>query len=110
MNYTTNLAQCHVFTARNNRRLAEIVRLLRDLTTGVNGKQPAQVILSTHSPYLLDSIDLEKDQVLIFRRQEDGSRTAEPVDAERLKAFLDEFMLGEVWYNEGEEGLIKKQS
>lgn len=91
------------------RRQAEIVRLLRDLTTGVNGKQPAQVILSTHSPYLLDSINLEKDQVLVFRRQEDGSRTAEPVDVERLKAFLDEFMLGEVWYNEGEEGLVKKQ-
>ena len=38
-----------------------------------------------------------------------GSRTAEPADAERLKVFLDEFMLGEVWYNEGEEGLVKKQ-
>ena len=34
---------------------------------------------------------------------------AEPADTERLKVFLDEFMLGEVWYNQGEEGLVAKR-
>jgi hypothetical protein len=43
-----------------------------------------------------------------FKRNDDGSRTAEPVDTERLKDFLSEFMLGEVWYNQGEEGLVKR--
>lgn len=89
-------------------RLADVIRLLRELTKGKYGGTRAQVVLTTHSPHLLDLIDLDQDQVLVFRRNDDGSRTAEPVDAERLKTYLDEFMLGEVWFNEQEEGLIKR--
>jgi len=92
------------------RRLADLVNLLRDLTRGVHNTHPAQVILTTHSPYLLDEVDPDEAQILVFRRNDDGSRTPEPVDRERLKTFLDEFMLGEVWYNQGEEGLIAKAS
>ncbi len=90
------------------KRLSEIVSLLREITKGTHGGHPAQIILTTHSPYLLDNINLDEDQVLVFRRNEDGSRSAEPADAERLALFLDEFMLGEVWYNQGEEGLIRQ--
>jgi predicted ATPase len=90
------------------RRLADIMKLLRDITKGVHCGHPAQVILTTHSPYLLDHVNLDEDEVLVFRRNDDGSRTCEPVDAERLKTFLGEFMLGEVWFNEQEEGLIKR--
>lgn len=96
-------------TGVHPKRLADIVSLLRDITTGKHGKHPAQVVLSTHSPYLLDEIDLTGDQVLVFRRLEDGSRTAEPVDQQRLKTFLDEFMLGEVWFNRGEQGLVRTE-
>jgi len=91
------------------KRLGDVMRLLREITEGKHGDHAAQVILTTHSPYLLDHVKLETDQVLVFRRNDDGSRTAEPADAERLKTFLDEFMLGEVWYNEGEEGLVGKK-
>jgi hypothetical protein len=28
------------------------------------------------------------------------------VDEKHLKVFLEEFMLGEVWFNQGEEGLL----
>ncbi len=98
-------------TGIHPKRLAEIMHLLREITQGKHGDHPAQVILTTHSPYLLDLVNLETDQVLVFRRNDDdGSRTAEPVDAERLKLFMDEFMLGEVWYNQGEGGLIAKRS
>lgn len=90
------------------KRLADIMKLLREITKGVHCGHPAQVILTTHSPYLLDHVDLDKDQVLVFRRNDDGSRTAKAVDAERLKTFLDDFMLGEVWFNEQEEGLLKR--
>ncbi|HOW19817.1 MAG TPA: ATP-binding protein, partial [Phycisphaerae bacterium] len=90
------------------RRLADVMRLLRELTQGVHAGHKAQVVLTTHSPYLLDQVDLEQDQVLVFRRNDDGSRTAEPADAARLRTFLDEFMLGEVWFNQGEEGLVGK--
>jgi predicted ATPase len=91
------------------RRLGDITKLLRDITQGVHCGHPAQVILTTHSPYLLDHVDLDQDQVLVFRRQDDGSRTAEPVDKERLKTFLDEFMLGEVWFNQQEDGLVGRK-
>lgn len=87
--------------------LENVIRLLRDITKGQHGDHSAQIVLTTHSPHLLDYVDIEKDQVLVFRRNDDGSRTAEPADAERLKTFLDEFMLGEVWYNEGEAGLVE---
>lgn len=54
------------------RRLADIVHLLRDISQGTPGGRPTQVILTTHSPYLLDHVTLGKDQVLVFRRTDDG--------------------------------------
>jgi predicted ATPase len=95
-------------TGIHPRRLEDVVRLLRQITRGEHGAEPAQVILTTHSPYLLDYVNPEEDQVLVFKRNDDGFRTAQPVDTERLKDFLSEFMLGEVWYNQGEEGLVKR--
>jgi hypothetical protein len=95
-------------TGLHPKRLASAMQLMGDLTTGKHGKHPAQIILTTHSPYLLDSVDLGQDQVLVFRRNDDGSRSAMPVDQERLKTFLDEFMLGEIWFNEEESGLVAK--
>jgi len=92
------------------KRLVEVVRLLREISQGKHGSHAAQVILTTHSPYLMDQINPGQDQVLVFRRNEDGSRTAEPVDEARLKTFMDEFMLGEVWFNQGEEGLVARDT
>jgi predicted ATPase len=89
------------------KRLADIVNLLREITQGKHGGRAAQVVLTTHSPYLLDCLDLEKDQVLVFQRLPDGRRTASPADPERLRHFRNEFLLGEVWFNEGEPGLVK---
>lgn len=92
------------------RRLEEIMQMLHQATQGAYGGRPSQVILTTHSPYLLDHVDLDRDQVLVFSREPDGSRTARPVDAQRMKTFLDEFMLGEVWFNQSEAGLVAKPS
>lgn len=95
-------------TGLHPRRLADVMKLLKEITKGVHGGKAAQVVLTTHSPYLLDHVDIEEDQVLVFKRNEDGTRTAEPVDAERLEEFLGEFQLGEVWFNQGEEELVKR--
>jgi predicted ATPase len=94
-------------TGVHPQRLKDIVELLRSLTAGRLGGQKVQVILTTHSPYLLDHVRLPEDQVIVFRREPDGRRTATEADEGRLKAFLDEFLLGEVWFNQGEEGLLK---
>lgn len=93
------------------KRLGDILRLLRSMSKGEFCDHAAQVILTTHSPFLVDHVDLDQDQLLIFQREEtvDGARQAYPADKERLKVFLDEFMLGEVWFNESEEGLIGKK-
>jgi predicted ATPase len=96
-------------TGFHPRRLGAVVDLLRAITRGEHGGFASQVILTTHSPYLLDLVDIDQDQVLVFRRAVDGSRTVEPADANRLKIFLDEFKLGEVWYNQEEEGLVARQ-
>ena len=93
-------------TGVHPKRLKDIVDLLRKLTRGELGGKKVQVILSTHSPYLLDHIHLPEDQVIVFAREKDGRRTAKEADQARLKTFLDEFMLGEVWFNQGEEGLV----
>ena len=88
------------------RRLSEVMDLLRGLTVGHFGGGKVQVIVTTHSPYLLDCADLETDQVLIFQRDADGTRNAVPADKQHLQEFFDGFMLGEVWFNAQEAGLI----
>ena len=88
-------------------RLEAVMRMLIRLT---EAKEGPQVILSTHSPYLLDYLDLEKHGVLVFSRDPEGGCTAREVDPERLKPFLTEFMLGEVWMNQGEQVLVDEES
>lgn len=88
------------------KRLSDIVQLLRGMTAGKLSGHQTQIILTTHSPYLLDQIRLPQDQVIVFHREADGRRMASEADQSRLQAFLDEFMLGEVWFNQGEEGLL----
>lgn len=90
------------------KRLEDIVKLLRGLTRGEHANHPVQIVLSTHSPYLLDAIDPSDDQVLIFRREKHGARSIEPADTSLLALFLDEFSLGEVWFNQEEDGLVSK--
>lgn len=97
-------------TGIHPRRLRDVVELLRAITQGKLGKSPAQVILTTHSPYLLDYVKPDEDQVLVFQRADDGSRTAKPVDWGRLKEFFDGFMLGEIWFNEEEAGLVAQEA
>lgn len=97
-------------TGIHPKRLGDVMNLLRGITQGKFGKAPAQVILTTHSPYLLDYVKPEEDQVLVFQRANDGSRTAKPVDWSRLKEYFDGFMLGEIWFNEEEAGLVAQEA
>lgn len=90
-------------------RFKDVVELLRSIALGHDGVPPAQVILSTHSPYLLDCINPNEDQVLVFSRSEDGSRTARAMELDAVKEFLaEDFKLGEIWSNRGEEGMVKR--
>ena len=95
-------------TGVHPQRLAKIVELLRGISTGAMGRRPAQIVLTTHSPYLLDCVDLETDNVLVFQRDADGVRSAKSMNNERLKKHMDEFMLGEFWFNGGDDILTKE--
>ena len=97
-------------TGVHPKRLEDIISYLRSIATGKFGEYSAQIVVSTHSPYLLDFVDLDQDQVLVFERKDGGERIASPVDAERLKQFTDEFMLGELWFNQSEKGLVGEAS
>ena len=88
------------------RRLGEVMGLLRLLTEPKADGQRTQVILTTHSPFLLDHVRPDEDQVLIFERQPDGSRTATPADWDRARRFLKFFSPGEIWFNRGEASLV----
>ena len=90
------------------KRLEHIVGYLRDITKGAHGQEPAQVIMTTHSPYMLDHLDIECDQVIaFFINEKDGSRSAKPIDVEGLKPHLRTFLLGEIWFNKDEKGLVE---
>ena len=89
------------------RRLADVLRLLKEITRGEHGQTPAggpDDALAVFTRFGR----CRRRPGLVFHRRSDGRRTAQPVDEERLKLFLDEFMLGEVWYNQGEAGLVAK--
>ena len=91
-------------------RLAEIASLFHSVSRGEFGPHPTQVFVTTHSPYLLDHMDIDTDQILVCSRNGDGSRAVEPADADRLKLFLDEYQLGEVWFNQSEAGMVAKEA
>lgn len=80
-------------------RLYEVVSLLRHLT-----KRGAQVIMTTHSPDLLNAC--RPEEVRVFRRPEPGSGT----EVHTLPADFDRFAMrqtvGEIWAARGEEGLL----
>ena len=88
------------------RRLGEVMTLLRLLTEPKADGRRTQVILTTHSPFLLDHVKPDEDQILIFQRQDDGSRTATPADWNRARGFLKHFSPGEIWFNRGEASLV----
>ena len=53
-----------------------------------------QVIVATQSPLLLDKFNVED---IIIARRENGATLFERLDEDKLKLWLDEFSLGELW-------------
>ena len=84
--------------------LKEIVVTLRDLCE----KKRVQVIMTTHSPYLLDCVDPE--EVRVFAKGEDGA-----VNAVNLSGYPEvddlkkHFMTGEIWTELDEAEVVAKR-
>ncbi len=90
------------------KRLEEVIHLIRRLHEAPSGRAAPQIIMTTHSPYLLSSF--QPDEVtLMARRNGDGPVEARPLrDAPNIEERLGhgEFYLGELWYNLSEEELF----
>ncbi len=103
LKYTSEIACHHVFLIEEPEnglhpsRLKEVVDTLKHLATD----KGVQVLLATHSPYLLDLVDPE--EVRVFQKDDEGA-----VHAEKLSDFDDvddmkkHFMTGEIWTILGE--------
>ena len=92
------------------KRLGEVVKMLKEMVHRSEGAPFPQIILSTHSPYVLSFF--EPEEVTFLSRPADdpkGPVRARPLrDAPGIKERLagGEFYLGELWYNLSEKDLF----
>ncbi|MCB9742088.1 MAG: AAA family ATPase [Alphaproteobacteria bacterium] len=85
-------------------RLRFILRMLRELTEGSHDRPPTSVLLTTHSPYLLDEV--RPEEAFFCRRRGDGAATVRRfADIPDIEERLVDYGLGELWTAFGEEEL-----
>jgi len=82
-------------------RLKEIVETLRQ----VNRDKGVQIIMTTHSPYLLDLV--EPEEVRVFAKDEEGAVHQERLsDHPEVQSLKKHFMTGEIWTELGESKVV----
>lgn len=83
------------------KRLQDVLTILRDL---VKEQSHTQVILTTHSPYVVDLC--EPKEVTLCKKEDDGSISTHRLsDSKTVREQLDVFTLGEIWTAEGDDAL-----
>lgn len=90
------------------KRLEEVIALLRRLSQDRQDLAPPQIIMTTHSPYLLSSFQPEEVTLLSRDPITDAVRARPLRDAPHIQDRLGggEFYLGELWFNLSEEELF----
>jgi predicted ATPase len=84
------------------KRLADVLKILRDL---IGQQSRTQVILTTHSPYVLDLF--EPGEVSLCQKQQDGSvRVRRLSESDVVDRLGEVFTLGEIWTSEGDAALV----
>jgi predicted ATPase len=86
--------------------LEVVMGLFRRLAEGHFDAPPVQVLLTTHSPYLLDYAQPEEVRV-VTRNEKFGTQITPMTDIPNLKDELSEFKLGELWTAIGDEAIGK---
>ena len=83
------------------RRLQEVLRILREL---VSEQDRTQVVLTTHSPYVVDQF--KPEEVTLCLKGPDGAVTTHRLsNSKSVREQMDIFQLGEIWTAEGDEAL-----
>jgi len=86
--------------------LKKVMDLFRRLTEGYFDAPPVQVLLTTHSPYLLDYAQPEEVQV-VTRDEKSGTRITPIKAIPNIDEELSEFELGELWTAIGDENIAR---
>jgi len=87
------------------KRLCDILELLRNL---VHEQSHAQVVLTTHSPYVLDLF--KPEEVTLCTKLDTGEiKTTRMSDSPEVVRQLDVFTLGEIWTSEGDEKIAESK-
>lgn len=85
------------------KRLQEILQILRKL---IAEQGHMQIILTTHSPYVVDQF--RPDEVSLCHKGEDGSVVVHQLSkSQTVKEQIDVFTLGEIWTAEGDKALAE---
>ncbi|NNM88982.1 MAG: AAA family ATPase [Phycisphaerae bacterium] len=85
------------------RRLQGVLKILRQL---LSEHSRTQILLTTHSPYLLDCF--QPEEVTLCRKEPDGSVSVHPLQGmPEVRKQLAVFSLGEIWTAEGDDALAK---
>jgi len=88
------------------KRIEDVLGLLREL---VSEQDQTQVVMTTHSPYVVDLF--KPEEVTICRRDSDGATIAHQLATSKtVREQLDIFSLGEIWAAEGEDNLIDSEA
>jgi predicted ATPase len=75
-------------------RLEMVIKLLRDISTGAIGNKPRQVIITTHSPLLLNYVQPEEVRI-VHRDPICGTKVVPMTGVPNLHELLHEFGVGE---------------
>jgi ABC-type branched-subunit amino acid transport system ATPase component len=81
------------------------LKIVADTIRSIADAQGIQVVLTTHSPLLLNHFAAE--EVVLVTRDESGVQATRMSDAEGLENFASEMALGELWYNVGDSNLAR---
>jgi len=90
------------------KRLAEVIEMLKDMVERRDGVPFPQIIMSTHSPYMLSLFEPE-DVTFLSRPAGDPKAPVQARslrDAPNIRERIRDFYLGELWYNLSEEELF----
>jgi predicted ATPase len=90
-------------------RLQMVIDILRKMSRGEIGNQARQIILTTHSPLLLNFV--QPAEVRIFQRTPDGATRVTAMDqVPGIERLHKEYAPGELWYLFGEDELVKERA
>lgn len=77
-------------TALHPDLISDLARLL------VAASERTQVVITTHSDHLVDALSADPAAILVAEREAEGT-TLRRLDAEKLKLWLADYRLGEIW-------------